>query len=136
MSGNMDNKIVTIRAFTKEKGLGLYFCSPIFESFFKGRQEGLHENGSWGKGKLYYSPPAQLDFYCFQTIGGRLFEGNSPNLSFLLAKGISNGVEFTVKNTVVTEKIMDKYIEDAKKEISKIYKLYMRPISIEESIEF
>ena len=134
-----DKKLLTIRALSSDKGIKLYFQSDIFEEFFAVN----HQSQGYGNAELAgaftwgdvlgYQPPPEKAFNRFRHWGGQLYYKGRPNLSFLCAKGLTNGVTFNLTSLVVNENILEKYVRDLKRELAKIYREYFNNISYEES---
>lgn len=138
----MDIKVLTVKAFSDGSHINLYFQSEVLEKFFKESHEQAYGSSqpdtlkitrSWGQNNLGYSVPRNLAYSQFIYWGGRLYEKGKPNLAFLTAKGLKDGVTFKIKNLILNEKILDKFVEDLKKELSLMYQQYFQPFEVEDT---
>lgn len=135
-----DKKLLTIRAVSTEKGIKLFFQSKFFEDFFKSNhisngydKSEYYNTRGWGKDNFGYVTPNDRLFNAFRNWGGRLYEKGKPNLSFLCAVGLEKGVTFVIPSMIMNENILEKYVTDLKKELSKMYKEYFSTVSFEEN---
>lgn len=132
------SKVLTIRAYSHDKGVRLYFQSDVFEEFFRSQHYGSgytaedYQKGWGARGYQLNTSPNHRNLNQLYYWGRRLYEGSRPNLSFLLAVGLTKGVTFNLNNTIVNERIIDKYVADLKNELKKLYNDYFTKIEYEE----
>lgn len=135
-----DFLILNVRS--NSTGVGLYLKSEYLYNFFKASHKKMigilddsqiteyNSHPNWGK--AFFSPDEAI-FNQFQYWGGRLYEKGKPNLSFLLSNTLNTGTSFSIR-TIMSESMLDKYIEDFKYELAYVYKEYLLPFELAQII--
>lgn len=117
-----------------EKGIKLTVKSKFFEGFFRDlhshkdkddmRYMTKSNNPGWEE-KLAYAPAEFKDGLELCKDWGGKFYGNSPNLSFLRARGIENGLTFNFEG-IHSDTVIKKWLEETKEHMFRIYKEHMK----------
>jgi len=133
LSKDESKKLLVFRVTRGLNGVEVYLQSDILETFFK--RYGLEEgDNKWCGHHPYQIPIIRQHFReLLNQWYGELTTRNGayPNLSFLRAKGLSDGVKFTMNNNVYTKPEILVFIKQFKTEVQNFFEEYIKPISLE-----
>lgn len=117
-----------------EKGIKLTVRSKFFEDFFRelhahkdkddARYLTKSPNPGWHD-KMAYAPAEFKDGLEQCRDWGGKFYGTSPNLSFLRARGVAQGLTFEFDG-IYSDAVIKKWLEETKEQMFRIYKEHMK----------
>lgn len=120
-------------------GVKIYCKSKEIEEFFK---KIAHKQGDifytihaqdWEEIEGYEIDDISFNYAFFDQFGKDLLLDGNPNLSFLRAVGLANGVEFVAKG-VYSLNMLHQFTEKAKVALQKFYTMFIKPVEIEVNI--
>ncbi len=116
------------------KGVEIKAQSEVFENFFN-RNNPNEEEGKWND-HYPYSAPTNLGNRKFANMiqkwnDGLFYDSESeiPNLSFLRAVGLRDGVKLLIGNNVYSRSEVLKFLKLAKIESANFFKEYLKPVN-------
>lgn len=93
----------------------------------------ISDKSGWDKHKAYKIEQNIEDLICLYSWGANklyIKDNKVPNLAFLKAYGLENGVTFKLTG-LYSQKEIDKWVEQAKEQIIRIYKNYISPYDVD-----
>lgn len=139
-----DNKFLKIKITRHDEGIFLFIQSPKIENWIKslstlkGKKvlnlEYYDKSDSWDG--IYGYPISDLydELNNFHRWGDGLFVRGTPNFAFFRARGLGNGISFKLDG-VYSDKLLEEYIKQAKKELRELYQTFLKPLEYHESLE-
>lgn len=125
--------LCTLKVQRVTQGIKVFCRSQQIEDFFASM--GTGSSNAWGEmtqGSYSFSFEQLQD--CYFSKWGESFEYNSkPNLSFLRAKGLGEGISLTFSFVVSTDRLTQ-WAEKARRAIKTLWLQYLKPVEIEISI--
>lgn len=126
-------KVLAIRLKRVSGGLLIELKSDVFENFFKYHGANTESEPTW-EGNKAYKMPRNLtpNFHRMLASWGNTnlsVNDNLPNLSFLRAVGLGEGVKFIIPMVFSKTEIMTFKTELAQ-QANKFFQEYMKPISV------
>ncbi len=130
-----ENVLLTIRVKRDNSGITLFLQSKVFEDFF--RHSAVMDDYC---GIPFYRHPTRtrLSEYSVNNLNGSLFldgHPNNTNISWLRAKGITEGVSIPISQVASTDAIAD-YVKGFQQAAAFIYKQYIKPVDVSVEIIF
>jgi len=125
-------KLLSFKITRGETGVKLYLQSEVLEKFFE--RMGVDEYADRWCGIHAYGMPLVKDHFSnllSAWYGNLIIQGGYPNLSFLRAKGIKDGVTFVLENDVYTRGEVIEFSKKFKDEVSNLFSEYIKPITME-----
>jgi hypothetical protein len=125
------------------KDIRIYlWVSSEIEDLFKYREDSIQTSdcykGPSGGHKFYPTQPQLKEFassmYCNIDAYGRALNGGGYNFSILRTKGLKNGQRFYLHDGLYSREYLQKWAENLKILVVKLYKSYVRPIDLEVTI--
>lgn len=126
-----NNFLCTLRLKRVQKGIEIYFKSPMIEEFFS--QQPKASVSSWmGLEGAWQTPMDQIANCLLNKWGYTSFwyDSNSPNLSFIRTVGSGEGIKF-MWPTVTSTDNLKKWGEKAKEGLKTLYVQYLKPIELD-----
>lgn len=135
-----DEQVMTIldlEVFRAHDGIHIKAKSKPFEDFFKNGHIGSMiriDQSSWGTVTEVYRLNSMLEqtdfYYAFNYLGPnynlRISDYNLPNLAFLRAKGLSEGIE-VVQRVALTEKNIEQFCNEILQKADSIFRSLIKP---------
>lgn len=125
-------KLLTFRVTRGINGVDIFLQSEVLENFFK--KYGMDTYSDNWCGNLAYQLPVVRQHYTTMLsnwFGELMVNGDYPNMSFIRAKGIKDGVTFTLENNVYTRGEIMNFTKKFKEEITGLYNDYIKPVMME-----
>lgn len=128
-----ERPVLTFDVKRTTKGVQIIAQSELFENFFN-RGNPNEEEGKWSN-HLPYTVPTNMHNRKINNMISRWNDGlfydsteDVPNLSFLRAVGLRDGVKLLVSNSVYSRAEVLKFLKLAKIESGNFFKEYLKPV--------
>jgi len=134
MAKGEPKKLLKFKVTRGLNGVEVFVQSDILEDFFQRYGEETAEGNKWCDITPYKIPIVRQHFReLLNQWYGELTtrNGSYPNLSFLRAKGLKDGVKFTMSNNVYTTPEIRAFIKQFKTEVQNFFEEYIKPIGFE-----
>jgi len=131
-----ERPILTFEVKRTAKGVEIKAQSEVFENFFN-RNNPNEEEGKWSNHYPYAVPNSlgnnsRKFTNMIQKWNDGLFydsDSETPNLSFLRAVGLRDGVKLLISNNVYSRSEVLKFLKLAKIESANFFKEYLKPVN-------
>ena len=131
-----ERPILTFEVKRTAKGVEIKAQSEVFENFFN-RNNPNEEEGKWSNHYPYAVPTSlgnnsrKFSNMIYKWNDGLFYDSDSetPNLSFLRAVGLRDGVKLLISNNVYSRSEVLKFLKLAKIESANFFKEYLKPVN-------